>query len=438
MSVIGRKPRIASTAAVILAALCVALLVAVAAASAAPATGLAELTASAPSAAATTKVVQGTAGADVITVSQLADGSLTVLVNGFATSVPSGSSLVIDAKGGDDQITADATVTTGMVIFGGAGDDQVTCGAGDDYVDAGPGDDVVNGGAGNDVIYGLSGNDVLNGGDGTDYLDGGPGSDVIHGGAGNDILIGGADADTLNGDDGDDVLAGGSGVDTYDGGAGSQRTYAQRADVQPFVAAGTVTWVSGASRDAAGKAIAAFLALPKGTKPAALAFRQRCSSDVQALLSLPPGRRLLLALDAAGRQVSLVRSGGVNQTTIPDMGAAVLRSSGRRGPGSVSTIAYDPMQTVIEGGGQAWMHRPPLVGLYHELIHALNAATGSLQPGVTAKVNNAEFQAVGLRFPGILWDNDGNPATPRAAGNVPAFTENGFRAFLGLPKRQQY
>ena len=104
----------------------------------------------------------------------------------------------------------------------------------------------------------------------------------------------------------------------------------------------------------------------------------------------------------------------------------------------MSTIAYDPVQTIIEGDAQPWMHRPPLVGLYHELIHALNAGTGSLQPGKTGAIANAEFQAVGLPFSGIRWDNDGNPSTKPAARNITAFTENGFRDFLGLQSRTQY
>ena len=385
MSVTGLKLRIASSAAAAaLTALCVALLVAVAPAVAAPVPVLAELPGSASSAATATKtVVCGHRGRRrhhrLATRRWLVDGAGERAPPPLA--VPAGTRLVIDAGDGNDQITADSSVTTGIVILAGAGNDQVSSGAGGDYVDAGPGDDVVNGGAGDDVIYGGAGNDVLHGGADTyfDYIDGGPGDDQIYADAANDILIGGAGADVLHGGDGD-LLAGGPGVDTYLGGVGD-RTYAQHADARP-ISAGTVTWVSSAATDAAGKAIAGVLSLPKGTKPAAVAFRQRCSSDVQALLSLPLGRRLLLALDAAGRQVSLVRSAGDNQTIIANSAAAVLRGTGARGPGSVSTIDYDPILTTVRTAtAQPWMHRPPLVGLYHELIHALNAGTGSLQPG---------------------------------------------------------
>ena len=68
-------------------------------------------------------------------------------------------------------------------------------------------------------------------------------------------------------------------------------------------------------------------------------------------------------------------------------------------------------------GADPWMKRPPIVGLYHELVHAYNAATGSMQPGVTTGgVELVELQAVGLTFTGIAWDNDGNPSTAAALG----------------------
>ena len=333
MSVTGLKLRIAGTAAAVWSALCMALLVAVAPAAAAP--GARACRADGLGLVRDDRDEDGRVGHrgrrchhGLATRRRLAVGAGEVGRRRNHSRVPAGTRLVIDAGGGNDQITADSTVTTRIVILAGAGDDQVSCGAGGDYVDAGPGDDVVNGGAGDDVIYGGAGNDVLHGGADTyfDYIDGGPGDDQIYADAAKDILIGGAGADVLHGGLGD-LLAGGPGVDTYLGGVGD-RTYAQHADAQP-ISAGTVTWVSSAATDAAGKAIAGVLSLPKGTRPAAVAFRQRCSSDVQALLSLPLGRRLLLALDAAGRQVSLVRSAGDNQTIIADSAAAVLRSTGR-------------------------------------------------------------------------------------------------------------
>ena len=65
------------------------------------------------------------------------------------------------------------------IIYGGAGDDNIT------------------GYGGADKIYGESGNDTLNGGSENDTLDGGDGNDVLDGDYGADILIGGAGDDII-------------------------------------------------------------------------------------------------------------------------------------------------------------------------------------------------------------------------------------------------
>jgi Ca2+-binding RTX toxin-like protein len=405
--------------------------------SAAPAPASASGAVAAESAAATARVVvAGTDAADIIQVAQLGDGSLSVRVNGAETVVPqaSAASLVIDARAGDDVVSADASLAQGIVVLAGSGADTVSCGPGADSIDGGPGRDALDGGAGADVIYGGPGADQILGGEGADYLDGGDGDDIVSGGPGDDILIGGRGDDSLAGDDGDDVLAGGPGTDAYDGGAGAQRTFAQRSDRRPLVAAGGVTWVALGGVNAAGEAVGSSLSFARTG-----AFSQRLRSDVQALLSLPIGRRLLLALDAAGRRVGVVRSTSGNRTTIRDSAAAFLRLTGRRGPGSASTVAYDPLGSITGDGTEAWMHRPPVIGLYHELVHSLNAATGSLQPRRTAAgVPKLELQAIGLPFAGIPWDHDGKASTPRRPGNLRAFTENGFRSFLGLAERTRY
>ncbi len=485
-------------------------------------------TATAPRTAAATATVtaSGTPGNDTILIHQNDDGSLTVTINGSATThaaqdVPQ---LLIDGLAGNDTITADISVTAGLSILGGRGDDVITAGAGadsvwagegadrvaagagDDYVDAGAGRDVVNGGpgadrifggggadtihggagddlidagagndrvwagagddgatggpgddslssgdgrdylegdadddrieggAGDDVLYGLGGADTLRGDGGNDYLDGGTGNDGLNGGPGSDLLFGGQGDDALYGGPGNDLLAGGGGSDRYDGGSGSQRTFAQRTDRRPFSAPGTVTWVSLASTNAAGK--------PPGSSVSSVtdpAFAPRFASDMEALRSLPIGRRLLAAIDDARRSVVAAPTSGGNATQVLDAANAYLSAGGVRGGGSGSKVSYDPYRITVGAGADPWMKRPPIVGLYHELVHAYNAATGSMQPGVTTGgVELVELQAVGLTFTGIAWDNDGNPSTPPRSGNVKAFTENGLRAFLALPGRTRY
>jgi hypothetical protein len=379
--------------------------------------------------------VPGTAGDDFILVAQLVDGSISVSVNGSVTVVPAASAggLVVSALGGDDEVVADPSLTQGVAVLAGAGADRVVGGAGRDYVDGGAGPDVVDGGAGDDVLYGGSGADGLLGADDADYVDGGPGADVLSGGAGDDLLMGGRDDDELAGDDGDDLMAGGAGTDRYSGGAGVQRTFAQRSDVRPFHDGGTVVWVP-QTVNVDGEAPGTSLAYARSS-----GFGQRLASDVQALLSLPIGRRMLSAIDAAGRRIGVTRGSTGNWTTVRDSAAAFLRRSGRRGPGSACDLVYDPVGRVIGDGAEAWMQRPPIVGLYHELVHCLNATTGSLQPGKTDEgVLKLELQAIGLTFDGIAWDHDGRPSTPRQSGNVRAFTENGLRSFFRFEARPRY
>jgi hypothetical protein len=344
-------------------------------------------------------VVSGTAAADVITIGQNPDGSLAVSVNGHLTSVPSVDvpRLSVDGGAGNDAITVQASVQVDLTIFGGPG-----------------GDVIADHGAGNDAI------------------DGGPGNDKLSGGSGSDLLFGGAGSDqlTLNGPGG--LMAGGPGTDSYAGGTTATRVFAQRGET--ITSPGHVTYVSLGTRDASGHAPGYLLHLSTG---ASSSFRQRFAADLTSLLSLPDGRKLLTALDNAGRRVSVTPTGGGNQTTVLAPAGAFLKTGGVHGSGSGSAIAYNPRETTIETGAQPWQHRPPFVGLYHELVHALNAATGTMQPGKSAAaVLKLELQAVGLPFKGIAfrW----TAGTPASSANPTVFTENGLRALLGIARRTTY
>ena len=123
-----------------------------------------------------------------------------------------------------------------IIVFAGAGDDQVTTGQGDDTVYGGLGDDTINSFGGSDTVFGSFGDDIVGAGDqadwigdsfGTNQLAGGTGDDTILGGVGNDHLIGGGGNDLLIGDAygsgfqfGGDTLEGGAGNDTLFGGFG--------------------------------------------------------------------------------------------------------------------------------------------------------------------------------------------------------------------------
>jgi Ca2+-binding RTX toxin-like protein len=170
-------------------------------------------------------------------------------------------SLLVNIEAGNDSIdgglgndTLIGSTQAACTIWGGEGNDNITCGSGNDVVDAGFGNDLVfgsdgadwiagdrghdtirggtghdtlvggldndhlEGNSGNDAISGESGNDALFGHLGNDALDGGVGNDWMEGAGGNDTFIGGSGNDTMQGQHGNDVLDGGFGNDWIDGG----------------------------------------------------------------------------------------------------------------------------------------------------------------------------------------------------------------------------
>lgn len=124
-----------------------------------------------PDATADTVRVEGTAGADVVTVT----GS------GVEQRIL-GLSSAVKVRNADDP-SVDRTTVVAL--------------AGEDVVDAtslaAPGGIGVEGGDDDDVLIGGAGDDTLAGGDGDDILIGGLGHDVLDGGPGDNILIGGED-----------------------------------------------------------------------------------------------------------------------------------------------------------------------------------------------------------------------------------------------------
>ncbi|PCH93561.1 MAG: hypothetical protein COB84_09090 [Rhodobacteraceae bacterium] len=151
--------------------------------------------------------------------------------------------VVYGGAGNDDITTGDDADT----IYGGTGDDTIDSGIDDDYVEGGDGDDVINAGQGADEVYGGDGNDTINTGidtftdyenddptfpfidpnttDGSDTVYGGAGEDVITTGDDADTIYGGADNDTIDGGIDDDDIYGGAGDDSIDGGHGSDLIY---------------------------------------------------------------------------------------------------------------------------------------------------------------------------------------------------------------------
>jgi Ca2+-binding RTX toxin-like protein len=142
------------------------------------------------------RVIRGTAQADVI------DNAVT------SPETPT----VVYGLDGDDTITGSGYSD---LIFGGDGNDVIYGWVGDGLSDQDS--DRIYGGTGNDRIFGVTGNDRLDGGTGNDLLVGG----ILFGETRNALGATQLDQDKLFGGSGADQLAGGFGADQIDGGTGT-------------------------------------------------------------------------------------------------------------------------------------------------------------------------------------------------------------------------
>lgn len=94
-------------------------------------------------------------------------------------------------------VVGGAPSSSGDLILGTSGADNINGGQGDDCIVGGDGNDRINGQNGADIILGGAGNDDLKGGNDDDWIDGGDGDDSIDGGNGTDICNGGPGTDTF-------------------------------------------------------------------------------------------------------------------------------------------------------------------------------------------------------------------------------------------------
>jgi len=127
--------------------------------------------------------ITGTPGNDQITVAQTPDGLLVTNTGGWNTTVAGTfQNILVNAGGGNDSVMVDASVTTGCILYGGAGNDTLVGGSGNDRLYGGAGKNVLNGGAGDDVLDSVgSTRDTLAGGTGRDsfWADANPSAERI-------------------------------------------------------------------------------------------------------------------------------------------------------------------------------------------------------------------------------------------------------------------
>ncbi len=431
---------------------------------------------------------------DDVEVVDLGDGRLGLVVNGNVIELTEEQSndLRIETGGGDDTVTVGSDVDTGVEIDGGAGDDTITGGAGDDTIIGGSGDDRIvggdgiddiDGGSGDDNILGGSGNDTIEGGDGEDYIEGQDGEDTISGGDGIDIIYGGADDDTIeggagadylegqdgddtiSGGDGDDQLSGGEGDDTLDGNLGADRVFAGTGnDTIEAGAADSVYATDEATingDDPANLEIGELEEIPdniviEGTPE----FQARVEADLAVLAQTEEGRKILQDIADSEHGITIIDNEGKGSfLSRPGGDAVFLDEDGNPGPGGNGTVKYDgrnPSSLPVGPGDAAnapgRLRTPPIVVLFHELVHGEQAIDGEYEPGSSEERNletndptgredpvdltpNRELDAVGIPFEPDR-DQNGRPDTDVELEPHP--TENSFREELGIEKRSEY
>lgn len=379
-------------------------------------------------------------------------GRTQVLVGGrVVVSDLAGAKLVLRTGDGADTVNVQATVTAGVTVLGGAGDDVLSGGRGNDHLHGSNGQDTLLGGGGDDLACGGAERDYLDGGEGDDSLEGGDGADTLYGLGGADRLFGGAGRDYLYGGRGDDVLLAGAGDDVLAdshganallGGSGFDRGYTQADSPAVRSQPGELQQVelrhtalaqhNGAAVHAAGAAIQA-----EGTAQ----FGARLEADLDLLRASPTGRQLLTELDRA-----LAAGDGWRPGDGPDtLTVRELELGGDSGyaqtNGDQHVVGYEPTYDTLTET------TPPVAVLYHELAHSYDQLHGYEFPGSHTDRDliwsggrwvdapNLERVAVGLPV-----DADGDPTTPdRLDPRHPfALTENGLRAELGEPMRTTY
>lgn len=421
-------------------------------------------------------VLKGGDGDDTVKISRGENGGLKVDINGETRNLTASQAekLVIDGGKGNDTITADKDLFKPLYITGGEGNDIIVGGAGDDVVIDSFGANRIEGGRGSDALIssGLdldaSSPEVMSAGGRSingSIIIGGPGSDYIEGGRGADLLSGGDGNDSVYGLGGDDIIFGGGGRNYSDGGAGNDiiRDHGRSSvifggkgdDALRLNGSGLIADSYGSNiieasnaqvrviNNGSGALRAAEGVKHETVEPSAVpdnfkieggeAYRERVSSDLDSLANLAIGQKMLDSIAQTGKEVTIKETDWGNQCAGGPEG--YLKDDHRTpGLGVPSTVTYN-RATVTLKSDAAWRERPPMVGLYHEMAHSYNYATGTMDswayepdgrpatgPGGTL---GAEFQAVGL-------DNRNTPANPQG------LTENAMREELGLPRRDRY
>lgn len=386
--------------------------------------------------------------------------------------------LWIDTKGGNDQVIIDPDVRVHVDVEGGDGDDYIQAGAGRTRLYGGDGNDVLRlgsglgyaagnegndtiiGGTGNAVMYGNKGNDRLYAGFGPStkqsYMDGGDGNDHIYAGSGHSVLHGGNGDDHLVGHDRTTFYTG-KGRDTICSNQRNDTIYAKPTD--HFDRAQGSRFVAVNSSDAGARG---FTVQPNGTH----GFNQQVEDDLEFLRSSPVGQQLLARMDELA-----VQNGGAVTIEQGLYGETFYRFNSTElenvPPEAEHTLTDSQVGVIVNGvpGARAdrgligYQHQAiletadrsntlvPVTGLYHEMLHAYNGATGTKLSGESYEypqakkpklVDHEERQVIGLPNPAEPFDFDNDASTPPSTVNPEPFTENALNKEMGKPLRRTY
>ena len=381
------------------------------------------------------QIFTGTSEDDRYNVSQASDGSLTV------TNEDSGASysitrdeaeagVMIRGIGGDDRITIDKSVTHDLSVFGGAGNDAL----------------LGNNSRGELLLSGGSGDDVLRGGGGMDILNGGAGNDFLHGGAGNDQVNGQGGDDRVSGGAGHDYVSGGSGADTLSGGVGSDAIYADADDTR--INAGS-NFVDGhlVADDSVDTIVAEEGSVAVQNSGADDVYATYNAEDTQAYLDEHPEFVIVGDQDFTDRTMAdlgVMLSTNQGRGLLDDLSAELVahgedytfteRPDGPGGSVRLGSRVVDTGNFAAEYSAEGAV-RHPLPVFFHELVHAYQKEVSGLPEGSTQLMNGNSVPNSELEATGLPWiDAEGNlhPADELQ------YTDNQFRAELGLPLREGY
>lgn len=145
-------------------------------------------------------------------------------------------------------------------------------------------------------------------------------------------------------------------------------------------------------------------------------FQNKVVRDLYYLSTLPSGKQLLDRLAASGKTITFAPTGDGNFE--------------REGVFGGPTVGYNPDRiTQVQDPAGNWSSRPPVVGLAHEMVHALGDVegttipSGNVDPTVPSQpdIEGEEARTIGIG---------------RSTGASPS--ENSIRRDMGLPQRANH